>query len=115
MATIDSATWLDLGHGLRLKTGKFKDDGGTEAKLVGTCGPIGSQDWKPGLGAREQVGEMGDTTHLWGRCAMFWMLGFLPRSMVSMLMKFDCGALRFRQYTFVPRTQVGLMMKLSLN
>jgi hypothetical protein len=31
------------------------------------------------------------------------------------VMKFDCGALRSRQYTFVPRTQLGFMMKSSLN
>jgi hypothetical protein len=36
---VASWTW----HGLRLKTGKCKHDGGTEANLVGTCSPIGSQ------------------------------------------------------------------------
>lgn len=109
MATIDSARhgWV-LDMDLRLKTGKFKDDGWTEAKLVGTCGPIGTAR---AVRAARTGGEMGDTyRYLWGgdvRCSAW--------TSYRAVMKFDCGALRSRQYTFVPRTQVGFMMKSSLN
>ena len=92
---------------LRLKTGKFKDDGGTEAKLVGTCGPIGSQRTGGEMGDTYEI-PMGETCHVLDAELRTGRQG-------ERVMKFDCGALRSKQYAFVSRTQVGFMMKSSLN